>query len=184
MQTSAERLGPSGVPAGLTAGLVLLAAELIGAAWLGRPLLEPVSRCSRLVLGGAAASTPTWLTACVGGATLLVLTGIYGAVYGFLANALSSTLDVGGVLGAVMGAIFGLAVFFCDLETAEQASRSWSALRSSTLQAFVHAAFFGVPLGLIHGHRRHAAGGRRPQPRARRVARGSGAARWHPLHTS
>lgn len=162
MRTSAERNGPSGVPAGLAAALVLAAAEMVAAGLAGRPLYDPYRMFATLLLGEGALDQSLALVMPVGVLTHLTLAAIYGAVYAFLVRSLTATVSTGLGAGLLLGAVYGFAVWFLDIQTVGRALYPWFLARPAGLQIVMHVVFFGAPLGLFH-----AALGRRT---ARRLA--------------
>src|SRR5688572_27077057 len=91
MAAATKRGAKEGISFGLIAGVVFAVMEVVGAAVMGNPLLMPFRMFASVVLGQAAMeTTPAGTAFIVGVIAHLVLSGLFGLVYGLVNARLSS----------------------------------------------------------------------------------------------
>ena len=142
-----------GALTGVLAGLVFALFQVImSAVGLGTPLGELVEMVEGVTFGGGSASVSAPAIAApeiaIAGLTHLVLSAIYGAVFGAVASkvrALSN--DKKALIGAATA--FGLLIWIVNFFVIAPAAFPWFAETNGVVQFFAHTLFYGTVLGLL-----------------------------------
>ncbi|MBX3472222.1 MAG: hypothetical protein KF878_35670 [Planctomycetes bacterium] len=135
---------------GLVAGAVLLAAEIVAALLAGLSPRLPLRVAASLVMGSAAIEGPPAFGVMVLGTLLhLALAALYGWIYGAIHRVASPAAQRSFGLQALGGATFGLALWVVNVQIVARGLYPWVLERDPWVQALLHVAAFGVPLGLL-----------------------------------
>ena len=154
MMESTRRGMKEGLEFGLLAGLSLAAAQIAGTA-LGAVTLsdEPVSAVrmfASVVLGRAALDTTSFGVALlVGGIAHLLLSALFGLVYGLFAGQLPAQMLTNRRKQAWLGLCFGATLWLVNFQIIALILYPWLLRTSQLLQLMMHALFFGLPLALM-----------------------------------
>lgn len=150
MRQDAQRILAEGAAAGILAGAVFAAAEIIVAALMGAPAVLPLRMFASISMGPEALSVvPASVAAIVGTITHLAFSAIFGVLYAALVLPMTYGTRARPVVQAGSGALFGLAVWFLNFQLVARAFYPWFLATSQTNQAILHALAFGVPLGVV-----------------------------------
>lgn len=167
MANAARRGLKQGFWFGIAAGIIFGIMEMIGAALMGDPLLMPLRMFASVVLGQAALSTTPLSTAVIVGTIAhLVLSGIFGFVFGFIASRLSADTRRSWGAQVAIGLLFGAALWLVNFQIIARALYPWFLNTPQLLQVLMHALFFGLPLALFYASAERSAGVRRQAPTA------------------
>jgi uncharacterized membrane protein YagU involved in acid resistance len=139
-----------GITAGLIAGIIFAMMEIAGAAMMGNPPLMPVRMFASVVLGQGAMQGPLGVPLVVGTIAHLVLSAIFGIVYGLLAARTSEATKTSFGRQAGLGILFGLVVWLVNFHIIARVLYPWFLGAPQFLQAMMHGLFFGLPLALIY----------------------------------
>lgn len=151
MATSTRRGIREGIGFGLIAGIIFAAMEVAGAALMGNPPLMPLRMFASVVLGQAALETVSTGTALlVGSVVHLVLSALFGVVYGLVNSRLSAETRTGWARQAGIGLLFGVLIWLVNFQVIARAFYPWFLTTPQFLQMLMHAVFFGLPLGLMY----------------------------------
>lgn len=151
MNIESKRGLREGVELGIVAGIVFGAMEIIASAAMAQPALAPLRMFASVVLGEQALSeVPLATAAVVGVITHLVLSGLFGLVYGFITSQLSAQTQTSWGRQAAEGMLFGLAVWFVNFQIIARLFYPWFLEAPQFLQALMHAIFYGLPLALMY----------------------------------
>jgi hypothetical protein len=152
----AERSAIEGAGFGAAAGLMLMAMESAGAAILGAPPLAPLRLFSSVVLGRSAlVDAPLGLVFGVGLLTHLVLSALFGVLYGLIYAQLAHDGQRSYGVQAGLGMLFGFLLWLVNFHVIARLFYPWFLDPPQGFQALVHAAFFGLPLGLLFAAEHH-----------------------------
>jgi hypothetical protein len=150
MASENRRSVGEGITAGLIAGFIFAMAEIAGAAVMGDPPLMPVRMFASVVLGQGAMEGPLGGPLVVGTIAHLVLSAVFGIVYGLLAAKTSEATKTSFGRQAGLGILFGLAVWLVNFHVIARVLYPWFLGAPQFLQAMMHGLFFGLPLALIY----------------------------------
>ncbi len=140
-----------GALTGVLAGLVFALFQVImGAMGLGTPLGELTEMVEGVAFGGGPISAPGIAAPeiAIAGLTHLVLSAIYGAIFG----AVASKVDVlRNNRIALVGAatVFGLLIWIVNFFVIAPIAFPWFAQTNGVVQFFAHTFFYGTVLGLM-----------------------------------
>ena len=157
-ESSAARSGLStwvgmGALTGILAGLVFALFQVImSAVGLGTPLGELIVMVEGVSFGGGAGSinapgiaAPELLLA---GLTHLVLSAVYGAVFGAVASTVRALRnDQRALIGAAT--VFGLLIWIVNFFVIAPLAFPWFAETNGVVQFIAHTLFYGTVLGLM-----------------------------------
>ncbi len=139
-----------GVAAGLIAGVIFAMMEIVGAAMMGNPALMPIRMFASVVLGKSAMEGALGTALVVGTIAHLVLSAVFGVVYGLFSARLSEATKTSFGRQAGIGILFGLVVWFVNFQIIARVLYPWFLGAPQFLQALMHGLFFGLPLALIY----------------------------------
>jgi hypothetical protein len=138
-----------GVGSGLLAGAMFATAQVVAAITAGDPAVIAFRRSASVLLGPAAlTTTPTAVAIVVGLIAHAYLATMYGLSYGVYSSVLSRPTRCSARRQAAIGALYGVALWLVNFELFARIVFPWLLAVSQPVQVFVHAACFGVPLGL------------------------------------
>jgi len=150
MASENRRSVGEGITAGVIAGVIFAGMEIIAAAMMGNPALMPVRMFASVVLGRGAMEAPLGTTLVVGTIAHLVLSAIFGLVYGLVSARSSEPTRTSFGRQAAVGILFGLAVWFVNFQIVARILFPWFLEAPQFLQAMLHGLFFGLPLALVY----------------------------------
>lgn len=140
-----------GIGFGLIAGVIFAIVEVVAAGAMGDPPLMPLRMFASVILGQAALETFSVATAVVvGGITHLVLSAIFGLIYGLINSRLSAETQTGWAWQSGLGLVFGAAIWLVNFQVIARLLYPWFLTTPQFLQMLMHAMFFGLPLGLMY----------------------------------
>jgi hypothetical protein len=150
--TSATKRGvKEGIGFGIVAGVIFALMETVAAAGMGDPPLMPFRMFASIVLGEAALETIGTGTAfLVGSIVHLVLSGVFGLVYGVLNSRLSVEARTAWTSQAGIGLAFGAVLWLVNFQVIARIAFPWFLMAPQFAQLMLHALFFGLPLGLMY----------------------------------
>jgi hypothetical protein len=157
-ESSAARSGLStwvgiGALAGVLAGLVFALFQVImSAAGLGTPLSGLIVMVEGVTFGSGSGSISAPAIAApeiaIAGLTHLVLSAIYGAVFGAVASKVHALRnDKKALIGAAT--VFGLLIWIVNFFVIAPVAFPWFAQTNGVVQFFAHTLFYGTVLGLL-----------------------------------
>ena len=140
-----------GALAGVLAGLVFALFQVImAAAGIGSPLSELIEMVEGVTTFGGAASAPGIAAPelAIAGLTHLVLSAIYGAVFGAVASKVGALRNNRiALIGAAT--VFGLLIWIVNFFVIAPVAFPWFAQTNAVVQFFAHTLFYGTVLGLL-----------------------------------
>jgi hypothetical protein len=142
-----------GALAGVLAGLVFALFQVImSAAGLGMPLSELIVMVEGVTFGSGSGSISAPAIAApeiaIAGLTHLVLSAIYGAVFGAVASKVHALRnDKKALIGAAT--VFGLLIWIVNFFVIAPVAFPWFAQTNGVVQFFAHTLFYGTVLGLL-----------------------------------
>ena len=140
-----------GALTGVLAGLVFALFQVImAAAGLGPPLSELIEMVEGVTTFGGAASAPGIAAPelAIAGLTHLVLSAIYGAVFGAVASKVGALRNNRiALIGAAT--VFGLLIWIVNFFVIAPVAFPWFAQTNAVVQFFAHTLFYGTVLGLL-----------------------------------
>ncbi len=142
-----------GALTGVLAGLVFALFQVIMAAvGLGPPLSALTEMVEGLTFGGGSGSISAPGIAApelaIGGFTHLVLSAIYGAVFGAVASKVGALRNNRmALIGAAT--VFGLLIWIVNFYVIAPVAFPWFAQTNAVVQFFAHTLFYGTVLGLM-----------------------------------
>ncbi len=140
-----------GVGSGLLAGAAFAAAQVIGVVTSGEPAIVSFRRSASVLLGPAALTTiPTAIAVVVGLIAHAYLSTMYGLSYGVYNSALPASTRRSAPRQAALGALYGTVLWLVNLQIFARIVFPWLLSVPQLVQVFLHAACFGVPLGLLY----------------------------------
>ncbi len=149
----------NGLVMGVVAGIIFAMFEMIVAAILGDGFFAPLRMIGAIVLGPAALA-PTYplpVAALVGMVIHLVLSGIFGLIFGLIVSSLhfvrASSLSL-----VISATIFGILLWIVNFYLIAPLAFPWFGMANPYVQFVSHAFFYGTPLGLLLLARRLPAG--------------------------
>lgn len=172
-----------GVGSGLLAGAMFAAAQIIGAVTAGDPAILALRRSASVLLGPAALTTiPTAVAIVVGLIAHAYLSTMYGLSYGVYNSALSAATRRSARRQAAIGALYGAVLWLVNLQVFARIVFPWLLAVPQLVQIFLHAACFGVPLGLLYAAAERDPAPAPPLPLAVALRWPPAAATAHPGH--
>jgi hypothetical protein len=150
MASDNRRSVGEGITAGVIAGVIFAAVEIVGATMMGNPPLMPIRMFASVVLGRGALEGSIGTPFVVGTIAHLVLSAVFGVLYGLLNARLSGESKTSFGRQAGLGILFGLAVWLVNFQVIARVLYPWFLGAPQFLQAMMHALFFGLPLALIY----------------------------------
>jgi hypothetical protein len=132
---------------GVIAGLILLGMEIASSVAAGLPPITPLRFASSIVLGSVGLEVPFKMALAVGVPVHLGLSFVFGVLHSVLSALHLHPGEPSAGNDALLGFGFGLALWFVNFELIGQAFYPWFLAPPALLQAFLHAVFFGLPLG-------------------------------------
>lgn len=140
-----------GIGAGLIAGVIFAAAEIVGSAVMGNPPLMPLRAFASVVLGESALQTASLGTAVVVGVVAhLVLSAIFGVIYGLLNSTFSSKTETSFGRQAGLGLLFGAVLWIVNFQIIARILYPWFLGMPQLYQVLMHAIFFGLPVAFVY----------------------------------
>ncbi len=139
-----------GLAFGLIAGVVLGAASMVTSSLAGRPALLPLRLAASLVEGRDAFAMSRSSAIALGASVHVVLSGLFGLAYGFFATDLARETRTGETAQAIVGAAYGAIVWVIAWEVLARAFWPWFLALPTGPVLVLHAAGYGVPLGLLY----------------------------------
>jgi hypothetical protein len=167
MAQKTTRSVKEGIGFGLVAGVIFALVEIAASTMMGSPALAPLRMFASVVLGESAMETATPGTAIlVGSIAHLVLSGLYGLVYGLVNAMFSTKADTGWARQAVFGLLFGAAIWLVNFQLFARILYPWFLDAPQLAQLLLHSVAFGLPLALMYAgaERRVQIGGRAGEP--------------------
>ena len=149
MNREMTRALKEGVGFGVIAGILFAIASMIVAAAGGQPAAEPLRNAASVVLGSDALVSMSGGTLLTGIVVHVVLSAIFGAVYGLFDGALSRDLRSSYGWQAGLGLVFGVALWLVNFQIIARVVYPWFIDQNQLVAAAMHAVFFGLPLGLM-----------------------------------
>jgi len=151
MRTAVVRSAKEGLGFGIIAGLVLAIAEMCAAGIAGYPPLAPYRFAASLVYGARGLdATPLNTAIAVGAIVHLVLSALFGLIYGAINSRASVSTRVRTDRQAAEGLLFGAALWLVNFQLIARAGFPWFLGTSQLIQLAMHAVFYGLPLGLMY----------------------------------
>ena len=139
-----------GTLTGVLAGLVFALFQVImAAAGLGPPLGKLIVMVEGVTFGGAVSAPGIAAPEiAIAGLTHLVLSAIYGAVFGAVASKVRALRNNRmALIGAAT--VFGLLIWIVNFFVIAPAAFPWFAQTNGVVQFFAHTLFYGTVLGLM-----------------------------------
>jgi hypothetical protein len=156
MNRDVMRMLREGVGYGLVAGVVLAVASMMAAALSSEPAIEPIRLAASVVTGEDAMHAVGLGVLATGVVVHLVLSAIFGAVYGLFDGALSADVRHSYVWQSGLGLLFGTALWLVNVEIVARIVYPWFVEQNQLASYGLHAVFFGLPLGLMIAATEHA----------------------------
>lgn len=152
MQETTRRGAWEGALFGLVAGIILGVAEVIAAAAMGVKALQPIRMFASVVLGQEALTTTSLAGALVAGIVVhLVLSTLFGALYGMVNATFSKETETSYARQAGLGLLFGAGLWIVNFQIIARIAYPWFLDETSQgLQVVLHAVAFGLPLALMY----------------------------------
>ncbi|HWZ87561.1 MAG TPA: hypothetical protein VNW92_01890 [Polyangiaceae bacterium] len=151
MTPSTRRGVKEGLEFGLIAGLIFALAEIVAAALMGDPPLSALRLFASVLLGHAALETAALgRVVLVGAIAHLLLSAVFGVVYGLFAAVLAPDMQTNWRKQAWIGLAFGASVWLVNFQIFAGILYPWFQKTPQLLQVSLHAAFFGLPLALMY----------------------------------
>lgn len=138
-----------GVAFGVIAGIVFALIETAASAAMGNSVLVPWQMFASVVMGASALDAATAGTLALGVFVHLVLSAIFGAIYGMFNAQASRRTQTGWGSQVGTGLLFGLAVWLVNFQIIARIAYPWFLETPQVLQLAIHALFFGLPLALM-----------------------------------
>jgi len=140
-----------GVTSGLLAGAAFAVAQVIAVVTAGDPALVAFRRSASVLLGPAALTTiPPAIAIGVGLIAHAYLSAMYGLSYGIYNAALAASTRRSAPAQVALGALYGAVLWLVNLQLFGRIVFPWLLSVPQLVQLFLHAACFGVPLGLLY----------------------------------
>ncbi len=143
----------AGLVGGTVAGIIFAMFEMIMAAIMGQSFFAPLMMIGAIVLGEGALPMPEPTIGLstivpVGIAVHMVLSMIYGAVFGAVASSVGFLRNNRWVLIGVV-TVFGFALWIMNFYVVAPILFPWFGMANPVVQFFAHTFFFGTVLGLV-----------------------------------
>jgi hypothetical protein len=151
MTGSSQRIGKESLGYGVIAGFIFAFAEIVASTWTGRPPLMPFRMFASIVLGPAALDAVTIGTAMlIGSGVHVLLSATFGSIYGVLIAGKSEETKRGVGPQTLLGILYGFALWFLNFQLIGRVACPWFLRAPQSLQAMLHAIFYGLPLALMY----------------------------------
>jgi len=138
-----------GTVAGLFAAATFAIGQTIAAAAADEPAIVAFRRFASVLIGpDALATTPARAAILIGLAGHLCLSAMYGVYYGAYCSMLSLATRSSFRRQAIIGAFYGALLWFINVELVARCRYPWLTALSGVGQLALHAACFGMALGL------------------------------------
>ena|SRR5437868_1694333 len=140
-----------GIGFGLIAGIVFAIAQVIAAVVVREPAIFVFRRLASVLLGAQAlVTTPTPTAVGVGIFANLYLSAMFGLFYGVYNSALTQPTRRSLARQATIGALYGVMLWLVNSQVFARYRYPWLLELPQLPQMFLHAVFYGVPLGLLY----------------------------------
>lgn len=150
MEATAKREATEGIGFGLVAGIVFAMMEIAGAAMMGQHPLMPLRMFASVALGKDAMDVSSIGTVVVAGMLAhLLLSGIYGLIYGLVMARLPAETQTGWARQIGIGLLFGAMLWLVNFQVIGRLLYPWFLTAPQMLQMLMHAMFYGLPLALM-----------------------------------
>jgi hypothetical protein len=147
-----KRGAKEGFGFGVVAGIIFAVAEVIIAAMMDNPALMPFRMFASIVFGQEALGvTPIGTAVAVGIVVHLILSALFGLVYGVVNSRFSLRTQADSSTQLGIGLAFGVALWFVNFQIIARTAYPWFLDAPQGLQAILHAVAFGLPLGIMYG---------------------------------
>jgi hypothetical protein len=141
-----------GLSFGLLAGIILGALEMAAASAMGGSPIMPLRMFASVVLGSTVLQGPVSGSIIgVGIISHLVLSAIFGLVYGLFNARLSEVTQTHLNRQVGLGLLFGALLWFVNFQIIARAIYPWFLGAPQFLQMTLHAVGYGLPLAVMHG---------------------------------
>ena len=161
-----KRTTAEGALSGVGAGAIFGLAQTVAAVAMGSSAILPWRLFSSVVLGsGALVETAPAVALVVGVLVHLILSAAFGALYGYLLERLPVERRENLTTQAMWGMGFAFVLWLVNFQLIARVLYPWFLETHQGLQFLLHAAFFGLPLGLLFAAaERRARVPQRPRP--------------------
>jgi hypothetical protein len=140
-----------GVVAGLLAGALFAIAQVAETVSDGDAAVLAFRRSASVLLGPAAlTTTPAATAVAVAVIAHLYLSAIYGLCYGIYNAALTAPSRRSASRQLIIGALYGAMLWLVNFQAVSRALYPWLLALPQHAQLVLHAAAFGLPLGLLY----------------------------------
>lgn len=151
MANETRRGAKEGLGFGIIAGVIFGVVEIIAAAMMDNPLLMPLQMFASIVMGQEAfAETAGGGTLLTGIIVHLVLSAIFGVVYGVVNAQFGAATQTSWGRQIGVGAAFGFALWLVNFQIIARLFYPWFLGTPQFLQMMMHVLFFGLPLALMY----------------------------------
>lgn len=134
---------------GCAAGVVFAMAEILADYLLGASALRPVRMFASVVEGGYAVDGMGIASATILGLLVhFALSAGFGVLFACLRGVVPPARRTWS-FSVASGLLYGLALWVLDFQIIGRALYPWVLEMNQVVQAFLHAAFFGLPLSLL-----------------------------------
>ncbi len=166
MNRETARALKEGIGYGVVAGIIFGVAVMIVAVTMNESMWSPLRLMASVVMGKDALTDVSGAPVVTGIIVHLILSGVFGGIYGLFDAALSRELRASFAWQAGLGLVFGVALWLVDFQIIARVIYPWFLSSQQMTMALLHAVFFGLPLGLmIAGAERMAVAQPRPTPK-------------------
>ncbi|AKU93320.1 hypothetical protein [Vulgatibacter incomptus] len=139
-----------GVEGGLVAGAIAIAAAMVVSAVNGQSVAAPWVSTASIVLGSSAFNGPfTWGIVFVGFVVHFAFAALYGAIWGAVANRLPRRLRDNVLIHGGLGFGYGLLLWVINIRGIALVVYPWLAQAPTLTPLLLHAAAYGLSLGLF-----------------------------------
>jgi hypothetical protein len=139
-----------GIGFGLIAGAIFVVAWMLASVVSGQSAMGPFRMAASMVAGSGAMDFGAGSAFIVGGIVGLVLSAIFGVIYGLINARLPLDTHTNTGAQAVLGLVFGAAVWLLMIQIIARIAWPWFLEANQLLQFILHTVFFGLPLGLMY----------------------------------
>ena len=151
MSPATSRRLKEGAAAGVVAGLLFAAMQVVSAVLMGQPASAPFRLLASIVLGESAFTTTTLAGVMVTGTIVhLALSSLYGLVYAAISSRLPTESNVSLIQQASLGFGFGVGLWVLNFFVFARLFYPWFLDTPQPVQAILHAACFGLPLAFVY----------------------------------
>jgi hypothetical protein len=136
---------------GLIAGVVFAIAQVFATMLAGDPAIVAFRRLASVLLGATALqATPTATAVVIGLIAHLYLSVMFGLFYGIYNSALTMPTRRSLPRQAVIGPLYGVMLWLVNFHVFARYRYPWLLELPQAPQVFLHAIFYGLPLGLLY----------------------------------